>query len=298
MKIKDFGVEMYLNAYENDCKYNLAETCVSSMTVNELLEMTGEKDKILNDILSSRLTYGHIEGSPDFKESICGLYKKMKPENIVTAHGAIGANYLVINSLVEPGDEVIVPGPTYVAYNPGVIFAGGTPVPVVTTQDTRFKLTPEALKAAGAQGVLINHCERPMTLSAIKKTIDRANELDMFSFVCADTVEEAKAVAQLGPDIVNPEPSELIGSGQASDMSYVMDAIKAVKEINPDILVEQAAGITTAQQIYDFIMAGSEAAGSASGILNSERPFELLDEMVSYVKKARKDLIRQGRIKA
>ena len=156
---------------------------------------------------------------------------------------------------------------------------------------------PEALKAAGAQGVVINHCERPMTLSAIKKTIDRANELGMLSFVCADTIAEAKAVAQLHPDIINPEPTELIGSGNASDMSYVMEAIKAVKAIDPGIMVEQAAGITTAQQIYDFIMAGSEAAGSASGIINSPDPVALLDEMVSYVKKAREELIRLGRLK-
>jgi len=155
-------------------------------------------------------------------------------------------------------------------------------------------ILPEALKAAGAQGVVINHCERPMTLSAIKQTIERANELEMLSFVCADTIEEAKAVAQLGPDIINPEPSELIGSGKASDMSYVSEAIKAVKAINPNILVEQAAGITTARQVYDFIMAGSEAAGSASGVLKSEKPFELLDEMVSFVKKAREDLKKRS----
>ena len=155
---------------------------------------------------------------------------------------------------------------------------------------------PEALKAAGAQGVVINHCERPMTLSAIKRTIDRANELDMLSFVCADTVEEAMAVAQLHPDIINPEPTELIGSGNASDMRYVMEAIQAVKSIDKNIMVEQAAGITTAQQIYDFIMAGSEAAGSASGILKSPDPLALLDEMVSYVKKAREDLIKLGRL--
>jgi len=156
-------------------------------------------------------------------------------------------------------------------------------------------ILPEALKDAGAQGVVINHCERPMTLTEIKATIDRANELDMFSFVCADTIEEARAVAQLSPDVINPEPSELIGSGQASDMSYVMEAIKAVKEINPNILVEQAAGITTAQQIYDFIMAGSEAAGSASGLLQATDPIALLDEMVSYVRKAKEDLVAQGR---
>ena len=155
---------------------------------------------------------------------------------------------------------------------------------------------PEALKAAGAQGVVINHCERPMTLSAIKQTIDRANELDMLSFVCADTVEEAMAIAQLHPDIINPEPTELIGSGNASDMRYVMEAIQSVKSIDKNIMVEQAAGITTAQQIYDFIMAGSEAAGSASGILKSPDPLALLDEMVSYVKKAREDLIKLGRL--
>jgi len=113
LKIKEFGVEMYMNAYENDCKYNLAETCVSSMTVEELLDLSDEKEKILNDILSSRLTYGHIEGSPGFKAAISSLYTTIKPGNIITAHGAIGANSLVINALVEPGDEVISVLPTY-----------------------------------------------------------------------------------------------------------------------------------------------------------------------------------------
>ena len=38
MKIKDFGVEMWMNAYENDCTYNLAETCVESLTVEQMRE--------------------------------------------------------------------------------------------------------------------------------------------------------------------------------------------------------------------------------------------------------------------
>jgi triosephosphate isomerase len=149
---------------------------------------------------------------------------------------------------------------------------------------------PEALVAAGAQGVVLNHAERPMTLAAIRKAIERANELDMITFVCADTIVEAQAIAHLHPDILNPEPTELIGSGNVSEMKYVKDVIRAVKAIDPAILVEQAAGITTAQQVYDFIMAGSEAAGAASGILNSSDPYVLLDEMVCSVRKAREDL--------
>ena len=68
-------------------------------------------------------------------------------------------------------------------------------------------ILPEALKAAGAEGVVINHCEKPMSLPQMKATIERANELDMLVFACADSVAETKAIAQLGPDIINPEPS-------------------------------------------------------------------------------------------
>ena len=113
MKIKEFGVEMYMNAYEDICEYNLAETCVSSMTINDLLDLAGEKERTLIDILSLRLTYGHIEGSPGFKEGICSLYETIKPENILTTHGGIGANSLTISAIVEPGDEVVSILPTY-----------------------------------------------------------------------------------------------------------------------------------------------------------------------------------------
>ena len=149
---------------------------------------------------------------------------------------------------------------------------------------------PEAIKAAGAKGVLINHCEKPMTLAAIKETIDRANELDLLTFACADSIAEAKAIAQFHPDIINPEPTELIGTDNASDMGYVKETLRVIKDMFPDILVEQAAGITKASQIYDFIMAGNDAAGSASGILKSADPYALLDEMMYNVKKAKQEL--------
>lgn len=153
-------------------------------------------------------------------------------------------------------------------------------------------ILPEGLKAAGAQGVVVNHCEKPMSLPAIRKTIERARELDFLVFACADTVAEAKAIAQLHPDIINPEPTELIGGtgSGVSDMSYVRQVIDAIKAIDPDIMVEQAAGITNGQQVYDFIMAGSEAAGAASGIMNAKDPFAMIDEMIAATRRAADDL--------
>lgn len=151
---------------------------------------------------------------------------------------------------------------------------------------------PESLKAAGAAGVVINHCEKPMTLGDIKGCIDRCSELDMLSFVCANTTAEAMAVAQLHPDIMNPEPSELIGTGQAVDMAYVTRTIGAIKSVDPQIVTEVAAGISKPQDVYDYIMAGSDGAGAASGILKSHDPAKLLDEMVAAVRRASDDLQR------
>ena len=154
-------------------------------------------------------------------------------------------------------------------------------------------ILPEALKAAGAKGVVINHCEKPMSLPQMKKTIVRARELYFLVFACADTLDEAKAIAQLHPDIINPEPSQIIGGGNGvSPMDYVKDSIRVIKEIYPDILVEQAAGITNGQQVYDFIMAGSEAAGAASGIMNAADPIAMIDEMIAATRRAADDLAK------
>ncbi|MFT5874444.1 MAG: aspartate/methionine/tyrosine aminotransferase [Clostridium sp.] len=113
MKIKDFGVEIWMNLYENNCEYNLAETCVESMTVNELLTISGNKDEIMNNILNMQMSYGDIEGSKALVNGIVSLYDNVKPEQITVTHGAIGANALTMFSLVEPGDRVISVLPTY-----------------------------------------------------------------------------------------------------------------------------------------------------------------------------------------
>ena len=149
---------------------------------------------------------------------------------------------------------------------------------------------PEAISAAGAKGVVLNHCERPMSISAMKETIERANELSLLTFACADSIAETKAVSQLHPDIINPEPSELIGSGNTSSMEYVFSSIKAVKDIYPDILVEQAAGISTSDQVYANIMAVADGVGVASGIVGADDPLDMAEKMIAAVRRAVNDL--------
>ena len=114
MKIKPFAVEEWMNEYEVGAKYNIAETCVDSVSLDELFELTGEdKEAFLREFCARRLTYGDIYSRPDFLDGICGLYKTVKPENIITTHGAAGANHHVFCSLVSEGDRVISIMPTY-----------------------------------------------------------------------------------------------------------------------------------------------------------------------------------------
>jgi aspartate/methionine/tyrosine aminotransferase len=114
MKIKDFGVEIWMNLYENNCEYNLAETCVESLTLNELLEISGKKDEIIKELLDMQLSYGDIEGSNALRSHISKLYTTIDDiDRITISHGAIGGNDLAIFTLVEPGDHVISVLPTY-----------------------------------------------------------------------------------------------------------------------------------------------------------------------------------------
>ncbi len=70
-----------------------------------------------------------------------------KNEILVTVGGSEGID-MCIRALLNDGDEVLIPEPSFVCYDPIVSLSGGVPVPVVTKQEDNFRLTPEALKAA------------------------------------------------------------------------------------------------------------------------------------------------------
>ncbi|MGW3730211.1 aminotransferase, partial [Streptomyces sp. NPDC000851] len=113
VKIRPFAVEQWMNDYEETCRYNLAETCVRSLTTGELLQMSGRREEILAELDATPLTYGPIPGSPRLRSLVAGLYETQGPDNVLITHGAIGANALVHATLVEPDDHIVAVVPTY-----------------------------------------------------------------------------------------------------------------------------------------------------------------------------------------
>lgn len=80
-------------------------------------------------------------------EKLYGVSYKVKGEILVTV-GVSEAFKCVFSSICNDGDEIIVPQPCFVAYEPEIIFAGGVPVPVICTAENNFEPKPEEIRAA------------------------------------------------------------------------------------------------------------------------------------------------------
>lgn len=107
MRLPDFKVEQWMNDYEYDAIYNLTDTCVKALTLQELLDLESLDFKGLT------LDYGQITGDIDLKKAILSLYKSGTIDNVTTAQGCLQANELVMNTLLEKEDEVITVVPGY-----------------------------------------------------------------------------------------------------------------------------------------------------------------------------------------
>lgn len=139
------------------------------------------------------------------------------------------------------------------------------------------QILPEALKAAGASGSLLNHAERRIPFSQIADFINRAREVGLFTVVCARDLKEAKEIAALNPDAVALEPPELIG-GDVSVSTANPDIIKnAVREI-PNVPVIVGAGVKTGQDVKIALALGARGILVASGVTRAASPRKVLEE--------------------
>ena len=112
------------------------------------------RDAAIQSIEEGRTQYTSNWGLESLREKIAA-YLRMRyhvtyspQDEVLVTVGASEGIDLALRALVCPGDEVLIPEPSYVSYAPCVTFAGGTAVPVVTRAEDEFALTPDALRAA------------------------------------------------------------------------------------------------------------------------------------------------------
>lgn len=150
-------------------------------------------------------------------------------------------------------------------------------------------ILPESTYEAGARATFLNHAEHPLSLSSLVKAIKRADELGMLTTVCCDTLKEAEAIAALNPDMILCEETDLIGTGKTSNDDYITSTIQTIKNINPKILIMQAAGVSKPEDVYRMISMGADGTGCTSGIVCAEDPIQMLNDMIEALVKAAKE---------
>ncbi|MQY68437.1 MAG: triose-phosphate isomerase [Hadesarchaea archaeon] len=136
-------------------------------------------------------------------------------------------------------------------------------------------LLAETMKATGAVGSLINHSEHQIQSEEIEQVVRRLRELELTSVVCAKDPEVCKKVAAFKPDMVAVEPPELIGTGRAVSKlkpEVVSDAVKMVREINPEVRVLCGAGITNGEDTRIALELGAEGVLLASSVVKATDP--------------------------
>jgi triosephosphate isomerase len=143
---------------------------------------------------------------------------------------------------------------------------------------------PEAIKAAGAVGTLINHSEHRLLLADIDVCISRAKELSLDHIVCSNNVATSKTIAAFSPNFVAVEPPELIGgdiSVTTADPGIVSKTVEAVKAIDKNVKILCGAGVKDGKDVAKAIELGADGVLLASGVVKAKDKKSVIYDLAS-----------------
>lgn len=141
-------------------------------------------------------------------------------------------------------------------------------------------ILPELVKEMGAYGTLLNHAEYQLSDDVLEQSIKKAREVNLFTVVCANTVEKASQILTFNPDLIAVEPPELIGgdiSVSKAEPKIIEDAVKKIGENR--VLV--GAGVKNSEDIKIALSLGASGVLLASGVTKAEDPYAVLLDLVS-----------------
>jgi aspartate/methionine/tyrosine aminotransferase len=141
MKLEVFEMERFQSEWENRVQFNLTESGVHAMSLDEFLDPAE-----LADLVRRPLVYVQTNGTPPLREAIASLYAGAGADNVVVTNGGAEANFIAIWRLVEPGDEVVLMMPNYMQIWGVVRGLGGTIVPWMLREDRDWAPDVEELQ--------------------------------------------------------------------------------------------------------------------------------------------------------
>ena len=146
-------------------------------------------------------------------------------------------------------------------------------------------LHPDTAVERGATGTLINHAEHKVSIEHVAMLLDQVPE-DFEVCACAADIDEAQALAALGPTYVAVEPPELIGgdiSVTSADPGIVSGTVAAVREVTDEVGILCGAGVKSGADVATAMELGTTGVLLASGVTKADDPRAALDDLVSML---------------
>jgi aspartate/methionine/tyrosine aminotransferase len=140
-----FHIEQFLSEHEEGATFNFSESGVHPMSVGELFEMAGRR---MEDIAPVILNYPEVHGTAALRDRIAELYSGAGPGNVLVTVGASEANKLVVETLLQPGDEVVALTPTYAQLTGNARNSGLVVRTAPLVEDRGWALDVDALEEA------------------------------------------------------------------------------------------------------------------------------------------------------
>jgi triosephosphate isomerase len=145
-------------------------------------------------------------------------------------------------------------------------------------------ITAESIRSAGAQGTLLNHSERRITLAAVEAAIRAAKEHHLETIVCTNNDTTTAAAAAMEPGFVAIEPPELIGgniSVSEADPDIIRRSVAAVQRVSPGVKVLAGAGIHSGNCVKTALDLGTDGVLLASSVVKADDPASILRNLIS-----------------
>lgn len=278
MKIEEFSLERIQSLYENLVPLNLSDSGVHPMSINDLLN----KDEI-DELLGLELGYGWTNGEVSLRETVAGLYKDRSSDEVIVTNGSAEANFLMVTSMVDAGDEIIVFTPNYLQIYGWARSMGVNVKTVRHNEDAEWEADLDQLRktvTSKTRLISISNPNNPtgstLSLDAMNTLIDIAREHDIYLHV--DEVYK-------GSELVDDEPPSIVDLYEKAIATNGLSKAMALPGLRIGWLVGPAEHIYSAWQRKDYtsITTSTVSEYVAERVLQPELRRKILDRSKSIL---------------
>ena len=247
MRYEPFRMERWQSRYENQVRFNLSESGVLPLTLEELLSLV-ESDRREEGLGPIRLGYPQTNGSRLLRSRIADLYEGVGEAGVLVTSGGAEANFVALWHLLEPGGTVAALVPTYLQV-PGLARSlGGKVLPVLLEEEKGWRPDLGRLRRAleaGARTILVTNPNNPTgsildepTMNAV---VEAARTHD--AWILADEVYRgAELDGEETPSFVGRYP-KVLSTGSLSK-AYGLPGLRVGWVVGPPDVIDDLWGRT------------------------------------------------------